>query len=61
MAIKKFKESDDDDYVSEMSFLILSGQKNGFKRDQNFEAAQARPHCRSVRGVQGRQPYIFGV
>ncbi len=39
MAIKKFKESDDDEHVEDFKFIML-GQENSAKGNQNSEVAQ---------------------
>ena len=60
VAIKKFKESDDNEYVSEESsssedFIskrlfkynqqrVLIGEENGLEGDPHLEVAEARPH-----------------
>jgi len=44
VAIKKFKESDDNEYVMSYSSIIIIGEKNCFERNSNLEIAQTRSH-----------------
>ena len=46
VAIKKFKESDENEYVGSLHYLNIFtlGQENSPQRDKNPQVAQARPH-----------------
>lgn len=44
VAIKKFKESDDNEYVKGSLSRLRLGEENGAQGDQDLEAAQAGPH-----------------
>lgn len=60
VAIKKFKESDDNEYVIYSAKSFSLGKKNSFAWNQNLKTTQTWSHSQSHRSVQRGRQNILG-